>query len=84
MEQEKTEITICLGSSCFSRGNKNTLRIIDEFLKENQLKDRVHFRGNHCFGRCEAGPVLKINDRLLERVDGKAAVQALREHFEME
>lgn len=81
---EKIEITICLGSSCFSRGNKETLRVIDEFLKENKLKQYVNFRGNHCFGLCEEGPVLKINEQILKHVDAERAVKALKAHFKME
>lgn len=81
---EKIEITICLGSSCFSRGNKNTLRVIDDFLKKNDLKKYVHFRGNHCFGLCEQGPILKIDDQTLTQVDGDKAVKALKAHFNIE
>ncbi|MGM0612167.1 MAG: (2Fe-2S) ferredoxin domain-containing protein [Bacteroidota bacterium] len=81
---EKIEITICLGSSCFSRGNKNTLRVIDDFLKSNDLKKYVQFRGNHCFGLCEKGPILKINDQVLTQVDGERAVKALKAHFNID
>ncbi len=81
---DKIEIIICLGSSCFSRGNKTTLRIIDDFLKKHDLKQYVHFRGNHCFGLCEDGPILKINERVLRQVDGESAVRALKAHFNIE
>ncbi|MCF8302326.1 MAG: (2Fe-2S) ferredoxin domain-containing protein [Bacteroidales bacterium] len=62
------EIVICLGSSCFSRGNKQTLRAISDYLKRYQLEDSVYFHGNHCFSDCDKGPVLKINDRIYEQV----------------
>lgn len=81
---DKVEITICLGSSCFSRGNKMTLRVIDEFLKENHLKEQVHFRGNHCFGHCEEGPVLKINEQEYTNVTADKALQALKANFNLE
>lgn len=81
---ERTEIIICLGSSCFSRGNKITLREIDEFLKENNLKEQVFFRGNHCFGQCDEGPILKIDGREYKNVDKEVAIKALKENFNLE
>ena len=33
-----TEIVICMGSSCFARGNEVNLRIIEDFLRENGLE----------------------------------------------
>lgn len=61
MGQEHSEIVICMGSSCFSRGNKQALGIIKKYLKERGLEDIVLFRGSHCFGECEKGPVLLLN-----------------------
>ncbi len=69
MDNDKTEIVICLGSSCFSRGNKKSLLLIDKFLKENNLEDKYFFRGSRCFNICEKGPVLKIGDTLYEGVN---------------
>lgn len=50
-----------MGSSCFSRGNKTTLPIIKTYLKERLLDEKVVFRGAHCTGNCDKGPVLVIN-----------------------
>jgi len=62
------ELTICLGSSCFARGNRKTLIIIQNYIKEKKLEGKVKFRGNHCFGDCSQGPVLKIDDHIYEQV----------------
>jgi NADH:ubiquinone oxidoreductase subunit E len=61
MEVKPAEITICMGSSCFSRGNKKALPAIQEYLKGRGLEGHVVFKGSHCFGKCELGPVLHIN-----------------------
>jgi NADH:ubiquinone oxidoreductase subunit E len=66
--QNKTEIIICLGSSCFSRGNRKCLLIIEKFLRDHQLEDKYFFRGSRCFDKCEKGPVLKIGDKFFENV----------------
>lgn len=60
---------ICLGSSCFSRGNKEVVQFVKEYLKKNHLEDKVIFKGARCFGHCSEGPVLVINDRIIENID---------------
>ncbi len=59
---KNVEIVICLGSSCFSRGNKAIMQEINKYLETRGLKDRVFFHGGHCFGNCSDGPVIKVNE----------------------
>ncbi len=68
MTKKTNEIVICMGSSCFSRGNKNTLSIIRNYLKDRSLEDYVVFRGAHCTGSCDKGPVLVINGNSFTKV----------------
>lgn len=74
---EKTEIIICLGSSCFARGNKRTVQAIETYLKEHNLKDKVYFHGGHCFGMCDKGPILKVNEKYFENVDHIKVIEIL-------
>ncbi|MDX9810742.1 MAG: (2Fe-2S) ferredoxin domain-containing protein [Bacteroidales bacterium] len=64
----RIEMEICLGSSCFSRGNKEVVMFIRDYLKKNHLDDRVVFRGARCMGLCSNGPNMRINDRVFEEV----------------
>jgi NADH:ubiquinone oxidoreductase subunit E len=75
------EITICLGSSCFSRGNKSTLHAIKNYLEKNQLTDRVYFHGAHCYGNCDKGPVMKVDDKMFENVSENQVSAILDEYF---
>jgi len=59
---------ICLGSSCFSRGNKEVVMYIRDYLKKNHLDDKVIFKGARCMGHCSNGPNLNINGVTLEGV----------------
>lgn len=78
---EKIEITICLGSSCFSRGNGKTLQAINKYLEENKLKDKVFFHGELCTGNCAKGPILKVGDQMYEEVDPDSVVDILNGVF---
>lgn len=79
----KCEITICLGSSCFSRGNKEVLQVIKSFVAEHKLDAKVFFHGDLCGGRCDEGPVLKIDDTLYSRVSVDNVYEILSEYFEI-
>jgi NADH:ubiquinone oxidoreductase subunit E len=54
-----------MGSSCFSRGNKDILGKTREFIARHHLTDRVILRGSHCLGNCSKGPSMVINDKLV-------------------
>jgi len=77
-----TEMHICLGSSCFSRGNKDVVMFIKDYLKRNHLDDRVIFKGARCMGHCINGPNLQINDSLKEGVTVARIEKILEEEFE--
>ena len=78
---EITELVICLGSSCFARGNKKILETVQQYIKDNQLEGRVKFRGNHCFGKCNRGPVLKIGENFYEQVSEANIHEILNNEF---
>lgn len=78
---EKVVIQICMGSSCFSRGNRHTLKVLQQYLKDHNLEGDVVLKGNHCFGDCSKGPVVKINDVLHEQVDRENILELLERTF---
>ena len=80
---QKVEVVICLGSSCFARGNKNTLRVISQFIKDNNLSERIHFHGGHCFGNCAEGPILKVDETIYTGVDDVRALEILSSKFKI-
>jgi len=79
--KEKVIIQICMGSSCFSRGNGKTLKVIQNYLKEHQLEGEVVLKGNHCFSDCSKGPVVKINEQLNENVNSDNILELLEKTF---
>ncbi len=77
----KKEIIICLGSSCFARGNKQTVKVIEEYMKANKLENEVFYHGKHCFGKCDKGPFVKIGDEVYESVDSENIIKILDKIF---
>ena len=75
--KNKLEISICLGSSCFSRGNNESLDIILKYIKENQLESEINFQGCLCTGNCTEGPLLTINEKTYTKVDPTTVVDIL-------
>ncbi|MEG1480414.1 MAG: NAD(P)H-dependent oxidoreductase subunit E [Kiritimatiellia bacterium] len=56
------KVTICMGSSCFSRGNSRNLEAVREWLKQNNKEAEVEFKGCRCGGKCSDGPNLWVNE----------------------
>jgi NADH:ubiquinone oxidoreductase subunit E len=70
-----------MGSSCFSRGNKELVLFVKEYLKKNHLDDRVILRGARCLGHCSNGPAIIINDRIIDNVEMADIEQILDREF---
>ena len=57
-------ITLCMGSSCYSRGNRDNLIKMREFVWENDLRSKIVLKGCRCGGCCSNGPNIWIDDEL--------------------
>ena len=58
-----TTIEICMGSSCFSRGNPENLKAIQEYIANVGLAAAIQVSGHLCEDECSEGPNLRINGR---------------------
>ena len=57
---EPVELVVCMGSACFSRGNTRTLELIQGYLKEHKLEQRVRVTGTLCQDQCRTGPNVSL------------------------
>jgi NADH:ubiquinone oxidoreductase subunit E len=57
----KNNITVCMGSSCFARGNQENLAFIEAFIQEHNLEADVDLAGKRCENKCAQGPNVIIN-----------------------
>lgn len=74
-------IVICMGSSCFARGNKKNLALIENFLETHDLEASVRLEGSHCASECQSGPNIRIDGTLYQHVDTGVLLDILENHF---
>ena len=79
--EEKKELVICLGSSCFARGNNKNLEFIQEYLKVNDLKAKITFKGQLCSQQCSKGPVVIIDGEMFTDVNKTKLMEILNSKF---
>jgi NADH-quinone oxidoreductase subunit G len=77
-DHPKIEVCVCIGTNCFVKGSQELLRQMMQYVTENKLEDIVGFEGQEdmvdvkatfCFERCDRGPVLRVNQKVLENAD---------------
>ncbi len=54
------EIVVCLGSSCFARGNSQNLATINAYIQSHGLNASTRLTGKLCQDECMQGPNLSI------------------------
>ena len=57
------EIVVCLGSSCFARGNSENLAMINAYVQSRGLVASVRLTGRLCQDECNQGPNLMIGGK---------------------
>ncbi len=75
------QIVICMGSSCFARGNRSHLALIETFLSDRGLHTSVAITGSHCEQQCAEGPNIRIDGRLYHHLDEGTLLDVLEAHF---
>ena len=74
---KKHSITVCMGSSCFARGNRENLQLIEKFIALHGLEDKIDLAGSCCAGKCSGGPNVVIDGRLFNAMDSAALIDVL-------
>lgn len=79
--KEKPVISICLGSSCYRRGNQFVLDVVKNYLAEKDLANDVIFKGHLCAGKCMEGPIITIDNTDYECIDSISVIRILDNHL---
>ncbi len=75
------QIKVCMGSSCFARGNAKNLQLIQSFLEQKGIEADVELCGLRCCNRCAAGPNITIDDTEYHHVDSGTMLDILEKTF---
>lgn len=76
---DKIKVELCMGSSCFARGNSQALVNLETYIKEKHLEDKVELIGHLCLNACAEGPNMTIDGKRYSGVDSNCVVDLLEE-----
>ncbi|HEY3320731.1 MAG TPA: radical SAM protein [Planctomycetota bacterium] len=76
-------IGVCMGSSCFSRGNNQIVMAVKDFIRRHKLEERVALEGHLCQGMCKNGPNLTIGCEQHQPADAVTIIGMLKRHFRL-
>lgn len=81
--EKKHEVVLCMGSACFTRGNRLSVEIITEYLKNNRkIAENIEFRGCLCSEKCKSAPIIKIDEKVYEQVPPQSVAELLKHAIE--
>jgi NADH:ubiquinone oxidoreductase subunit E len=79
----KNVVSVCMGTACFVCGAEAILKAVEGELgiKAGEVtKDRLFSieHNTRCVGRCDAAPVVLVNDRMIEKATVKGVIDELK------
>ncbi len=74
-------ITVCMGSSCFGKGNSSNAGFITGFIEKHNLQDSIEVSGCLCSGACARGPNIKINDKLISGISEQTVADIIEKEL---
>jgi NADH:ubiquinone oxidoreductase subunit E len=80
-EAKKLQVIVCMGSSCFSRGNSRMLKLLQDSIKSCGAESRVQISGSLCEDQCTCGPNITINGNRLSAATPEKCIQLLQQHL---
>ncbi|MDR1534590.1 MAG: NAD(P)H-dependent oxidoreductase subunit E [Planctomycetota bacterium] len=80
----RVDVELCLGSSCFARGNGRLLESLEAAVARNGWGGRVVLSGRRCGAICGRGPNLWIDGEVHCGLDEKSLLELLTGRLERE
>ncbi len=77
-------ITVCMGSSCFSRGNATNAETVQMVVEKIGIQNNVEIRGCLCEGQCKKGPNVRINNTLYSNVSPESLEDMIQHELSLE
>ena len=64
-------ITICIGSSCYLKGSKDIIAILERLIALHNLQDKVTLVGSFCMGHCTDGVCVRVGEKPISGVNAE-------------
>ena len=58
------KITVCIGSSCHLKGSRQVVEMLQHFIAQNKLDEKVELTGTFCMGQCQKGVCVTVDGDL--------------------
>ncbi len=58
-------VTVCIGSSCYVKGSRQVVEILQRRIQEHGLEDKVNIAGMFCMGKCQDSVCVMLDDRVI-------------------
>ena len=58
------KLEICMGSSCYSRGNSESLDMVENYIRKRKLENIISLSGKLCLCSCSGGPNIIVNGNM--------------------
>lgn len=76
-----TTISVCVGSSCHLKGSYKVIRLLNDAIEANELKEKVEVKASFCLGKCQDGVSIKINDEIITGVSVENFNKVFKEYI---
>ena len=71
------KIELCMGSSCFARGNSLVLEQL-EILLQDEPDIEVELLGHLCLSECSKGPNIRIDGTLYQKLSAQEIIYIVK------
>lgn len=77
----KMNINICMGSSCFARGNMANLELIENIIRDNNLNADINLEGGRCYNKCASGPHIIVDGIYYTKITPEKIIKIIKEKY---
>jgi iron-hydrogenase subunit alpha len=81
---KKIAVSVCMGSSCYLRGNRELTEALENLITQNNWQNYIEFVGNLCEDDCKCGPNVRINDTLISKATLEKVKNEIARHLTSE
>jgi NADH-quinone oxidoreductase subunit G len=79
VEEQKTTLRVCVGTSCFLRGSQNLLTRLIHRIADEGLEERVDVSATFCGEHCDCGPTVHVDEETIHQADVETVMQRISE-----